>query len=64
MKDKRPLMITQNGVSSAVILDVETYQEMLDKIEFVEELLVAEKQIEYGEVISHEVVKDKILKGL
>jgi PHD/YefM family antitoxin component YafN of YafNO toxin-antitoxin module len=61
MKDKRPLMITQNGVSSAVILDVETYQEMLDKIEFVEELLVAEKQIEYGEVISHEVVKDKIL---
>ena len=37
-KTKRPLIITQNGKSSAILLDVSEYQSMVDKIEVLEDI--------------------------
>ena len=42
-KNKRPLIITQNGKSSAVLLDVSEYQTMLDKLELLNDIQTAEK---------------------
>jgi len=56
-KTKRPLIITQNGKSSAILLDVSEYQSMVDKIEVLEDIKLAEQQISQGMDISHMEVK-------
>jgi prevent-host-death family protein len=61
-KNKRPLVITQNGKSSAVILDVSEYQSMVDKIEVLEDIKLAETQIDQGLGISHLEIKKKYSK--
>lgn len=40
---KRPLIITQKGKSTAVILDVAQYEALLDKLELLQDLAAAEK---------------------
>ena len=61
-KTKRPLVITQNGKSSAILLDVSEYQSMVDKIEILEEIKMAEAQIDQGLEISHQKIKRKYSK--
>ncbi len=51
--ERRPLVITQHGKSSAVLIDVEDYQRMLDKIQLLEELSTARKELNDDEGISH-----------
>ncbi len=58
-KTKRPLVITQNGKSSAILLDVSEYQSMVDKIEVLEDIRLAETQIDQGLGISHQEIKKK-----
>ena len=58
-KTRRPLVITQNGKSAAIILDVSEYEAMIDKIEVLEDIRLAEKQIRAGKEISHNDVKKK-----
>jgi len=55
---KRPVLRTQHGRSAAVLLDVAVYEGLLDEIELLRDLRVAEDQIAAGKVISHaEVVR-------
>lgn len=61
-KTGRPLIITQNGKSSAILLDVSEYQSMVDKIEVLEDIRMAEEQIDKGLEISHKEVKKKFTK--
>ncbi len=58
---RRPLVITQRGKSSAVILDVAEYEALLEKMELLEDITRAEKQIEEGNVHTHKDAKDKVL---
>ena len=58
-KTKRPLVITQNGKSSAILLDVSEYQQMIDKIEVLEDIKLAETQISQGMDIAHKDVRKK-----
>ena len=62
-KTKRPLVITQNGKSAAILLDVSEYQAMVDKIEVLEDIKLAEAQISKGHGISHKNVKKRFVKG-
>lgn len=61
-KTKRPLIITQNGKSSAILLDVSEYQSMIDKLEILEDVKSAEEQISRGMEISHKDVKKKFAR--
>jgi antitoxin YefM len=61
-KTKRPLIITQNGKSSAILLDVSEYQSMVDKIELLEDIKIAEEQINHGASLPHSEVKKKFAK--
>ncbi len=61
---KRPIVLTQHGKGAAVLVDVSEYQRMIDKIELMEELIEAERQITKGEVVSHEEAKNKIKENL
>ena len=53
---KRPVILTQHGRSTAVLLDVDVYEEMVDELEFMRNLQVAESQIAAGQAIPHEEV--------
>ena len=61
-KTKRPLVITQNGKSSVILLDVAEYQSMIDKIEVLEDIKLAEDQVKSGKGISHSKVKKMFAK--
>lgn len=51
---KRPLVITQHGRSSAVVLDVAEYEAMTEELELIRDIRIGLKQIEAGETIPHE----------
>ena len=51
---KRPLILTQNGRAAYVFMDIATFEEMRDKLETYEDILVAEGEADRGETISHE----------
>lgn len=61
-KSKRPMVITQHGRSSAVLLGVEEYESLIEKIEILQDIHVAEKQFGEGKSINHDDVKDSIAK--
>jgi len=61
-KTKRPIVITQHGRSSAVLLDVKEYESLIEKIEILQNIHLAEKQFSEGDSITHDDVKDKFYK--
>ena len=63
-KQKRSIVLTQHGKSAAVLVDVSEYQRMIDKLDKMEDLLEAERQIARGEVFTHEEAKKRIKENL
>ena len=63
-RTKRPVVLTQRGRSAAVILDVAEYERILEKIELLSDIELAESQIEMGQGINHDQAKSQILKRL
>jgi len=61
---KRPLIITQRGKGSAVLLDVSEYEALLSKLELLQEIATAEKQVSEGKVLEHEDAKAKVLERM
>ncbi len=59
-KTKRPLILTQHGKSTAVLLDVSSYQALLEKLELLQEIQIGEKQISEGKYLTHEQVKKRL----
>ncbi len=57
---RRPLILTQHGKSSAVLIDVVEYQALIDKIELLQEVLTAEQQIAEGKYYSSDQVKERL----
>ena len=53
---KRPVILTQHGRSAAILLEVDVYEGMIEEIEFLRDLQVAEAQIAAGQVVPHEEV--------
>ena len=53
---KRPVILTQHGRSAAILLDVGVYEGMIDELELLRDLSIAEAQIAAGQVIPHEEV--------
>ena len=60
-RTKRPVVLTQHGRSAAVVLDVAEYEKILEKMELLSDIELAESQIENGQGLSHEQAKSQIL---
>jgi antitoxin YefM len=60
-KTKRPVVITHHGKSAAVLLDVSEYEVLMQKMEVLEDIHVAEKQLSEGKGIPHEMAFKKVL---
>ena len=61
---KRPIVITQHGKSSAVVMDVGEYEALLEKLELLSDIQIAEEQLQRGEGILHEDAKSSVLKDI
>jgi antitoxin YefM len=59
-KTKRPVVITQRGKSSAILMDVSEYELLIQKLELLTDIQIAEKQIADGLGIEHEDARNKI----
>src|SRR5436190_1130010 len=47
-KTKRPIVLTQRGHSAAVVLDVSAYEQLLEEVETLRDIHLAEKQLAQG----------------
>jgi prevent-host-death family protein len=63
-ENQRPLILTQHGKSIAVVLNVKDYDNMIEKIELIEDIKIAESQIVNGLGISNEDAKKYIKKKI
>jgi antitoxin YefM len=52
--NKRPIVLTQNGRSAAILLDVDEYESLLEEIALLQDIRVAEEQVARGEGLPHE----------
>ena len=63
---KRPLVITQNGKSAAVLLDVDEYEKIMEKTELIQDIETAINQISEGEGVArskaHQMLKMRYSK--
>ena len=64
-RTKRPILVTQHGKSTAVLLGVDEYEKMIEQLEIMEDISTARKQLADGKGMSHEsamkTVLDKIV---
>ena len=55
-----PVILTQHGRSAAVLLDVESYETMLDELALLRDVREAEAQLAAGKERSHAAVAKKL----
>lgn len=63
-RDKEPILITQHGLPSAYILDVETYQLMQQRMAVLEGIARGEQAVAEGRVASHQQAKKRLSRWL
>ncbi len=59
-----PMILTQHGRSAAVLLDVESYESMMDELSLLRDVRVAERQVSAGKSRSHAAVAKKLRERL
>ena len=63
-RDREPILITQHGVPSAYLLDVETYETQTRRMNLLEGIARGEKAIEDDRVVSHAQAKRRMARWL
>jgi prevent-host-death family protein len=63
-KTKRPMVITQHGKSSAVLLDVTEYEALMEKLEVLQDIHLAQEQIASGKSFKHTDAKNEVIKQI
>jgi antitoxin YefM len=57
---RRPLVLTQHGRSSAVLLDVVEYERLVERAELLDDLGTAEEQISRGEALDQDDALERV----
>lgn len=63
-RDKEPILITQHGLPSAYLVDVETYERLQERMALLEGIARGEKAIEEGRTLSHAKAKARMSRWL
>ena len=63
-KIRGSILITQNGKGVAVLTDVKKYDELLDKLDIAEDIVISEQQIKEGKSKTNSQVKKIALNKL
>lgn len=62
--NKNPIVITQNGEAKAVIIDIDSYQNLINSVNLMKIISIGDRDIKNGKIVSHEDVKKRIEKLL
>ena len=63
-RDKKPILITQHGLPSAYLVDVESYQLMQQRMAVLEGIARGEQAIAEGRVAMHAQAKKRLARWL
>lgn len=63
-KSKEPILITQHGLPSAYLVDVDSYETLQRRMGLLEGIARGEKAIEEGRVLSHAQAKQRMARWL
>ncbi len=60
---KRPVVITHRGRSAAVLIDSQEYENLMEKLELLQDIHEAELEIQTGKGVSHEQARKQLLEN-
>lgn len=63
-RNKEPILITQHGLPSAYLVDVDSYENLQAKMRFLEGIARGEKALEEGRALTHAQAKSKMARWL
>jgi prevent-host-death family protein len=63
-RSKQPILITQHGLPSAYLVDVETYELMQQRMNVLEGIARGEQAVAEGRVVTHDQAKDRLARWL
>ena len=63
-RSKEPILITQHGVPSAYLVDVETYETLQRRMSLLEGIARGERALEEGRTVSHTQAKQRMARWL
>ena len=63
-RDKEPILITQHGLPSAYLVDVESFEYLQGRIKLLEGIARGERAVEDGRILSHEEAKSRMSRWL
>ena len=58
---RRPVVLTQEGKGAAVLVDLDTYQSLLDEVELLRDVHRGLAAIEAGKVVPHDEARARLL---
>ncbi len=63
-KNREPLLITQHGLPSAYLVDVESYEQLQAKMKLLEGIARGERAVDEGRTVSNAQAKQKMARWL
>ena len=63
-RDREPILITQHGIPSAYLVDVQTYETLQQRMTLLEGIARGEKAVEDGRTVTHAQAKKRIARWL
>ncbi len=63
-RDKEPILITQHGLPSAYLIDVETYERMQQRMTLLEGIARGEQALAEGRVATHDQARTRLARWL
>ena len=63
-RDREPILITQYGLPSAYLVDVDSFEDLQGRIKLLEGIARGEKAIEQGRTVSHQEAQSKMSRWL
>jgi len=57
---KRPVILTQHGRSAAVLMDVDTYEGLLDEVALLRAVRSGEQEMLQGDIVPHSEVEARV----
>jgi len=57
---REPIFITKNGQGDLAVMSIETYEEIIGKLELYKQIQIGINQIKKGEIVSEEKMMKKI----
>ena len=63
-RDKEPILITQHGLPSAYLVDVDSFDSLKRRVKLLEGIARGERAIEDGRTVSHEEAKSRMSRWL